>query len=209
MKNYKFNYSFLYSKLKNLKKIKCKVYSFFVRNILILFRVKLGKNIKFYGWPNILRYPGSRIEVGDDCIFSSSFRSNPLGNKNPCNLRTISNNAFIFIGNNVGISGTSIVCSGQIFIDSNTLIGANTIIVDNDFHQKDHLLRKKRSSVGILTKKVKIGSNCWIGANCTILKGVELGSNVIVGFGSVVTKSFPANSIIGGNPAKLINKNSE
>jgi maltose O-acetyltransferase len=46
-----------------------------------------------------------------------------------------------------------------------------------------------------------------LGANSIILPGVQLGDNVIVGAGSVVTKSFPGNVIIAGNPAKIINQN--
>ena len=51
---------------------------------------------------------------------------------------------------------------------------------------------------------VEICDNCWIGSNSLILKGVTLGNNTIVGAGSVVTKSFPENVIVGGNPAKII-----
>lgn len=55
-----------------------------------------------------------------------------------------------------------------------------------------------------LSEPVRIGEKCWIGANSVILSGVQLGDNVIVGAGAIVTKSFPSNSVIGGNPARLI-----
>ncbi len=55
-----------------------------------------------------------------------------------------------------------------------------------------------------LSKPVKIGKNVWIGASCTILPGVCIGDNSIIGAGSVVTKSIPKNAIVVGNPAKII-----
>lgn len=51
---------------------------------------------------------------------------------------------------------------------------------------------------------VKIGNNAWIGGNATILPGVTLGDNVVVGGGSVVTKSFGDNVVLAGNPARVI-----
>lgn len=58
-----------------------------------------------------------------------------------------------------------------------------------------------------ISKPIHIGKKCWIGANAVILPEVELGDYVIVGAGSVVTKSFPANVVIGGVPAKILKVN--
>lgn len=53
--------------------------------------------------------------------------------------------------------------------------------------------------------KIIIGDNCFIGANSTILPGVSLGENVIVGAGNIVTKTFETNGIVvAGNPAKIV-----
>jgi acetyltransferase-like isoleucine patch superfamily enzyme len=59
----------------------------------------------------------------------------------------------------------------------------------------------------ITEKQIKIGDNCWIGANAVILPGVELGDHIIVAAGAVVSKSFlEENCIIGGVPANIIKK---
>lgn len=52
--------------------------------------------------------------------------------------------------------------------------------------------------------KVKIGNNVWLGENVSILKGVTIGDNVIIGYGSIVTKDIPSNSVAVGVPAKVI-----
>lgn len=52
--------------------------------------------------------------------------------------------------------------------------------------------------------KITIGNNCFIGARAFIMPGVKIGDNSIVGAGSLVTKSFPANVVIGGNPARIL-----
>lgn len=53
-------------------------------------------------------------------------------------------------------------------------------------------------------RKVKIGNNVWFGENVTVMPGVEIGDNVIVGIGSIVTKSIPSGSVAVGVPAKVI-----
>ncbi len=55
-------------------------------------------------------------------------------------------------------------------------------------------------------KPITIGNDCWIGGGAIINPGVTLGDNVVVGSGSVVTKSFPSNVVIAGNPAKIIRR---
>lgn len=52
--------------------------------------------------------------------------------------------------------------------------------------------------------KVKIGNNVYFGRNCSVFKGVTIGDNCIIGFGSVVTKDIPANSVAVGAPAKVV-----
>jgi acetyltransferase-like isoleucine patch superfamily enzyme len=53
-------------------------------------------------------------------------------------------------------------------------------------------------------QKITIGNDVFIGLNSIILPGVKIGNNVIIGAGSVVTKSVPNNTIVAGNPAKII-----
>ena len=87
---------------------------------------------------------------------------------------------------------------GGIEIGDGALIGHNTTIatLNHDLNPE------KRAS--LTPSPVKIGKNVWIGSDCTILPGVEIGDGAIIGAGSVVTKSIPKNTIAVGNPAKVI-----
>ena len=88
--------------------------------------------------------------------------------------------------------------NGGIEIGDNTMIGQGTTIVTLN-HDLNPKTRHNANP-----KPVKIGKNVWIGASCTILPGVCIGDNSIIGAGSVVTKSIPKNAIVVGNPAKII-----
>lgn len=76
------------------------------------------------------------------------------------------------------------------------------IILTHDFSYS--VLRIKYGDLLGECSRTKIGDNCFIGMNAIIMPGVTLGSNVIVGSGSVVTKSFPDDVVVAGNPARII-----
>lgn len=105
----------------------------------------------------------------------------------------------IKIGKNVFINACCrFQDQGGIEIGDGSLIGHNTTIatLNHDFNPD------KRANLH--PSPVKIGKNVWIGSDCTILPGVEIGDGAVIGAGSVVTKNVPANSVVVGSPARVI-----
>ena len=97
------------------------------------------------------------------------------------------------------MKGCYIQGKGGIEIGDYTQIAPNVIIVS-----ANHDLYDSRNNI---SKKVKIGKYCWLGAGCKIMPGVEIGDFTIVGAGAVVTKSFPdGHCVLGGIPAKKISE---
>jgi len=158
--------------------------------------------IRLFGHPICSRYPGSSISLGSYVTLDSSARANPLGGFSPCVLRTLTSTARLTLGDRVGISSSTIVAGNSIEIGEDTILGAGSLVLDNDFHAPgpgfSWLTEYSKNS-----KPVKIGRGCFIGARSIILKGVTLGDRVIIGAGSVVTKDIPAYSIAAGNPARI------
>lgn len=169
--------------------------------------VKYGKKLKLIGYPFIFQYKRASIKIGKNCRINSNFFSNLIG----LYQRTIivaRGKGEINIGDNVGISGATIYARKKISIGNGTLIGANTKIFDNDFHPTDSEARRNCDNSQIKDAPVEIGENVFIGCNCIILKGTVIGDNCVVGAGSVVHGTFEPDSVIAGNPAKVIKKNS-
>jgi acetyltransferase-like isoleucine patch superfamily enzyme len=167
-----------------------------------LYGFKLGSGCRFWKQPVVYMEVGSKLEIGDRCVFRSDFDSNPIGVSIRCIISTHSPDAVIKIGNGCGFSGTSIGVKESLVIGDNVLVGANSFITDFDWHSLNALDRDNAADVK--SRKVVIEDNVWIGLNCVILKGVHIGRNSIIGAGSVVTKSVPADSICGGNPCRVL-----
>ena len=123
--------------------------------------------------------------------------------------------------------GVTLLCSGEPLAHPKIYIGADTYINRNTFldatlsltigqqcgigpgcylTDHDHGLDLALPPLGqpMVSQPTKIGDRVWIGANVTILKGVTVGDDAVVGAGSVVTKDIPEKAIAVGNPAKVI-----
>lgn len=107
----------------------------------------------------------------------------------------------IFIGNNfTGNFNLTILDIKEVYIGDNVMIGPNTLITTvghpiTPKGRRDHLAQ---------ASEIRIGNDVWLGGNVTILPGVTIGDNVVVGAGAVVTKDIPDNSLAVGVPARVI-----
>lgn len=107
----------------------------------------------------------------------------------------------IFGANNYFNNNCAIEAINKIEFGNDILVGVNCSFLDNDGH---NLNSDKRKNGIPNSAAIKIENNVFIGDNVTVLKGVTIGENAIIGNRSVVTKSIPANSIAVGNPAEVI-----
>lgn len=155
--------------------------------------INIGNNISI----NRLRFLrcGESISIGRDARFL--FIEKYYGGKY---------DPSIVIGNNVFITNScSFLSAAPIEIDDNCLI-ASDVLITSENHGINPELSDSYSNIPLQAKAVHIGKGCWLGEKVSILPGVTLGERCIVAANAVVTKSFPAYSMIGGVPAKLIMK---
>lgn len=93
--------------------------------------------------------------------------------------------------------------SGKISIGSDVVMGPDIVVMATTHEFGDSSVPINSQGSGV-EREIFIGDDVWIGTRAIILPGVRIGDHSIIGAGSVVTKSFPPGSIIGGNPARLI-----
>lgn len=129
---------------------------------------------------------------------------------------------YVDYGNNIYLGNNCEVNMNCTFLDDNTItIGDYALIAPNvqiytAFHPTNAVQRFGESQQDgsfefckTRTAPVKIGNCVWIGGGSIILPGVSIGDNCVIGAGSVVTKSIPANTIAFGNPCRIVRENNE
>ncbi|MBI4651562.1 acyltransferase [Candidatus Desantisbacteria bacterium] len=190
---------------KRIEALKLSWWSKFVPRYMKAMGAETAQDIIYYGKPVIYMVKNSRIVIGPNCTLCSDSHFTSMGVGHPVILKTLRPNADIKIGADTGLSGTTICACIKVEIGNNVLFGANTVVVDTDFHAlKPHGRRYNINPEDIKASPVIISNNVFVGSGAYILKGVHIGENSIIGAGAIVTRDIPANTIAAGNPARVI-----
>lgn len=192
-------------KILKISIIKSIYYSIKTRSVFII-----SKKVKINCNGKIEVKKGSRITIGleyhSPCPNVSIFigKSGILffnGNvsiKKGC-LLSVDESAYLEIGNKTFINeGTKILVYDSCIIGSNCAVSYDVLISDSDVHSIDD----KPS-----TSPINIGNHVWISARASILKGVDIGNNAVIGSGSIVLNSVNSNELVVGIPAKKLRGN--
>lgn len=188
--------------------LRIRFYPKYNRMFFKLKNVKYGRNFNILGKVYVIG--SGKIRIGDNFMMTSGDCVNPIA-RNIRGCFYTEPNAEIVIGDNVGMSSTSMWVSTKLTIGNNVNIGGNSLLIDTDSHPVDYKLRRGEGGLEEIRKAVCkapiiIEDDVWIGANCIVLKGVTIGARSIIGAGSVVTKSIPSDCIAAGNPAKVVRR---
>lgn len=154
----------------------------------------IGKNITINGWKGFDNlHCNNGVYIGNDSRFL--FVTEYAGEEYKPEIR---------IGKDVCIENRfSALAAAPIIIGDNCLF-ASDVMITSENHGMNPEETSSYSKTKLLADKVVIGDGCWLGEKVSILPGVTLGQRTIVAAGAVVTKSFPAYSLIGGVPARLL-----
>ena len=169
---------------------KRRVINFFYIIILKYFAkgISLGKGVCFYGDNYISSTDGGTIKIGH--------------NVNVCrNVRIVSQNASVTIGDNVYIGeGSVIIAKKDIHIGDNVLLGEYVVIRDQA-HCTDSIPIRL---AGFSTSPIKIESGVWVGAKATVLQGVTICEGAVIGAHALVNSNIPRRTLAAGIPAKVL-----
>ncbi|MGQ9663780.1 MAG: acyltransferase [bacterium] len=155
-------------------------------NQQIIKNVKLGKNVKIFGFVNLYG-----CEIGDNTKIGTFVE--------------IQKNAKI--GKNCKISTHTFICEG-VTIEDNVFIGHNVTFINDKYPRATNPDGSMQTEIDWKVVPTLVKKGASIGSSATILCGVTIGENAIVGAGSVVTKDVPDNAIVAGVPARIIKKTS-
>lgn len=146
--------------------------------------VRLGKNVKIFNFVNAY---GCSINDGSKV---GAFVEIQKG---------------VLIGKNCKISSHSFICEG-VTIEDNVFIGHSVTFTNDKFPRATNADGSIQTEKDWKVESTVVRKGASIGSGSTLLCGIEIGENAIIGAGSVVTKNVLANTIVAGNPARIINK---
>jgi acetyltransferase-like isoleucine patch superfamily enzyme len=109
------------------------------------------------------------------------------------------------IGNNVKVSSHTFICEG-VKIEDNVFIGHNVSFINDKYPRSANADGSLQTEADWKVVPTVVKKGASIGTSSTVLCGVTIGENAIVGAGSVVTKDVPANTVVAGNPARFLRK---
>ncbi len=171
------------------------------RSTAYWWKIRLGRDVRFFGSPILQPHPTANITIGDYCTFRSAEWSNSIGLNRRCFIAA-GRDAKITIGDHCGFSGTVIAAFDSITIGDRVLCGGNCTIVDTDRHPIDPVARAKNEKSE--TSPIVIEDDVFLGMNVVVLKGCTIGRGTVVAANSVVTRSLPKGVIAGGMPARVL-----
>jgi acetyltransferase-like isoleucine patch superfamily enzyme len=151
-----------------------------------------------------------QIQLGHDVALTARFLTNTVGITNPIVLECIREGR-ISIGDSSGLTSSILSARTEIRIGDFVKIGGNVRIFDHDFHSTDYQARRvgRTDFQSVKSSPVIIEDDVFVGTNCVILKGTHIGARSVIAAGSVIVGGhIPADSLVGGNPARVLRTNS-
>ena len=174
--------------------------------------IEFGTGMKVHNVVYLNKHPKAHMKIGQDFVITSGESFNPLCRNIRASICLDRSTSVIEIGDNTGLSSPCIWAKERITIGNRVRVGGDCILMDSDAHNLDYRVRSSNEQIDKISKDIAtaktapivIEDDVLIGTRCIVLKGVTIGARSIIGSGSVVTKSIPADCIAAGNPCKVI-----